>query len=179
MLPARNAALGALIALALSGTSVARADTLYLKIDGVKGDAPESQPLGKGAFQLLTFTLTAEGEDGGEPGALKDVHFDMPVNAAAVQIFDLVLQHKTVPRRRSCRSRLARPHACTGSMWSEQTGCDARTARPQRRHRIPAHPHHLRRGQGRGRHELGPLEERAVEVRKAGSREPAFSIPDS
>ena len=97
-MPARTALFGALAALALASAQVAHADALYMKVDGVNGDAPETQPLGKGAFQLYTFTLSTENSDAGKAGSLKDAHFDMPVRGAAIQLFELAAAAKTVPK---------------------------------------------------------------------------------
>jgi type VI protein secretion system component Hcp len=95
---ARTALSGALAALALASAHAAHADTLYMKIDGVNGDAPETQPLGKGAFQIYTFTLSTENSDSGKAGSVKDAHIDMPVRGAAVQLFELAASGKTVPK---------------------------------------------------------------------------------
>jgi type VI protein secretion system component Hcp len=92
----RTLALGALLALILSGASVARADTLYMKVDGVNGDPSDTPLIGKGAFRVFTFTLTTDTKSG--KGEVKDVHFDMPVNGAAVQLFELAMQAKVVPK---------------------------------------------------------------------------------
>jgi type VI protein secretion system component Hcp len=95
---ARTALFGALAALALASAPVAHADTLYMKVDGVNGDAPETQPLGKGAFQIYSFTLSTENSDSGKAGSVKDAHFDMPVRGAAVQLFELAAAAKSVPK---------------------------------------------------------------------------------
>ena len=94
---------GALLAFSLSAS--ASADTLYLLVDGVQGDAPATQPLGKGAFQLLTFTFSVDdASDSAPPGPttdpakLTDPHFDMPVTGAAVPLFALAAQRKVIPK---------------------------------------------------------------------------------
>jgi type VI protein secretion system component Hcp len=93
---ARTALFGALAALVLASASVTRADSLYLKVDGVKGAAPETQPLGADASQIYSFTVSTDPEAGA--GAVKDAHFDMPINGAAIQLFQLAAEAKTVPK---------------------------------------------------------------------------------
>lgn len=100
-----RALLSALLACAALSASAVRADTLYLKIDGVTGDADAKQPLGAGAFQLLTFTLNSESSEldsvpgaTPQPATLKDAHFDMRVSAPMVPLFGLAAQAKLIPK---------------------------------------------------------------------------------
>jgi hypothetical protein len=100
-----RAALSAVLACAALTASAVRADTLYMKIDGVTGDADANQPLGAGAFQLLTFTLNSESTDLNvvpgatpKPATLKDVHFDMRVTPTMVPLFGLAAQAKLIPK---------------------------------------------------------------------------------
>jgi hypothetical protein len=100
-----RARLGAWLAAALLAAAPAGADTLYLLVDGVAGNAPPEQPLGKGAFELMTFSLGVNEVDPGtvpgpatKAGAIADLRFDAPVSVATGPLFQLAAQGKVIPK---------------------------------------------------------------------------------
>jgi len=98
-------ACAALLALAGLAPQAARAQSVFLRIEGVKGTATNAaQPLGPDAFPIISFDVTMEHPDdllsaGTALGKAKfgDVNFNMPISLPAPAIFQLALQGSVAP----------------------------------------------------------------------------------
>jgi hypothetical protein len=102
---AHRALLGAALAAALSTATAASAQTLFMRIDGVKGENPEGQPLGADAFPALGFTLATDPMDpaknlpiASDDARFENMSFTLPVSGPAVSIWQLAAERKEVPK---------------------------------------------------------------------------------
>lgn len=91
-------ALACALLLAVGGLAprTARAQSIFMRIDGVKGvGTTAAQPLGPDAFPLLSFDVTVEHPDDTSSGSalgkakFGDVNFNMPISLPAAAIWQL------------------------------------------------------------------------------------------
>lgn len=104
--PARRALLcAAAIAASLVASPAVLAQTIFMRVDGVKGENPAKQPLGPDAFPLLNFTLPTDPSDSGrdcekaeKPERFGDVSFTAPISGATVALWQLAAERKEIPK---------------------------------------------------------------------------------
>lgn len=99
--------LAALAGLLVAASASAQApETLFMRIEGVKGENLSGQPLGPDAFRLKNFSVST---DPIEPGTqvtkqatsgerFQDVNFTMPISGPAIALFQLAAQRAEVPK---------------------------------------------------------------------------------
>jgi hypothetical protein len=93
-----TAACAAALLVALAGNADA-GPTLFMRVDGVKGEKPAKQPLGDDAFAVLNFAVSTDGEPG-KPGETTtatgerfgELAFTLPISAPAVALWQLAAQ---------------------------------------------------------------------------------------
>lgn len=103
---ARRARLcGAIFAAVLVAASGAPAQSLYMRVDGVKGENPSGQPLGSDAFALKNFAVSTDQvanpkASGSAESAERfgDVSFTLPINGPAVALWQLAAQRQEIPK---------------------------------------------------------------------------------
>ena len=77
--------------------------TLFMRIDGVKGQHPAKQPLGADAFALANFGVSTDGEPG-KPGdttsgeRFTELTFTLPISGPAVALWQLAALGSEVPK---------------------------------------------------------------------------------
>ena len=101
--PARRAVLcAAALAAALVAGPAVLAQTLYMRIDGVKGESLTGQPLGSDAFAIMNFSVSTDEPAKGSTSAdsaerFGDVGFTLPIKGPAVALWQLAAERRQLP----------------------------------------------------------------------------------